>query len=63
MQPLGLSPFWIAVMFVVFFVVTTSASARRRREAQRRFEVKVCGHCGTTQPAHAVFCRACGRRI
>jgi ribosomal protein L40E len=63
MQPFVLSPFVILVLVVVFVVVATGSSSRRRREAARRYEMKVCGHCGTTQPAHAAFCRECGRRM
>jgi len=63
MQPFVLSPLVLFVFAVVFIVVVTGSSSRRRREAARRYEMKVCGHCGTTQPAHAAYCRECGRAM
>lgn len=58
------SPMWLLILILVVVVVTASSTARHRKELERRrWEVKVCPHCGASQPAHASFCRACGQRV
>lgn len=55
---------WLLILILVVVVVTASSTARHRKELERRrWEVKVCPHCGASQPAHASFCRACGQRV
>ena len=53
----------LLVMIVMFIVVATIASRRRKFLGRSRFDVIVCGHCGTSQPSHAAFCRQCGQRL
>jgi ribosomal protein L40E len=55
--------FWIIAVIVVIVLVATASSRRRRLMDRGRFGVGVCEHCGTSQPAHAAYCRKCGRRL
>lgn len=57
------SPAVLLVLLIVFVMIAVTASSRRRRLNDRRYEVRVCGQCGATQPPHAGFCRQCGARL
>ena len=58
------SPSWVLLAILVAIVIAvTSASRRRRRLDHGRWDVKVCGRCGTSQPPHAAYCRECGQHL
>jgi ribosomal protein L40E len=57
------APLLLLFLIVMILIVATASSRRRRMLDSRRFDLRVCGHCGTSQPPHAVFCRSCGRRL
>ena len=63
MTPIIHSPAWLLVMILVFLLIGVAAATRRRKEIQRGFDVKVCAHCGSSQPPHAGYCRQCGQRV
>lgn len=63
MVPLIESPTWLLILIAVVIFVAIASSKRRRLLDRQRFEVRVCRHCGASQPGHAAFCRTCGRRL
>jgi ribosomal protein L40E len=57
------SPVLILILLIAFVVIATTTASRRRKLNDQRYDVRVCGQCGATQPPHAGFCRDCGARL
>jgi ribosomal protein L40E len=54
---------WLMFWLIILIVVVITTSKRRKAIDGRRYDVKICPTCGTTQPGHAGYCRACGARV
>jgi ribosomal protein L40E len=63
MSVFDMTPFWMLVMTAVFLIIAATEARKRRLKDQRRFDVRVCGQCGASQPPHATFCRHCGKHL
>jgi ribosomal protein L40E len=63
MNSLASRPSWLLIMIVAVLVIAIVSAARRRKWMQRNFDVKVCAHCGASQPPHAGYCRQCGNKV
>ena len=63
MSPVEVVPMWLLILIIVIIFAATASSRRRRLLDSRRYDLRVCGHCGSSQPPHAVFCRSCGKRL
>jgi ribosomal protein L40E len=63
MQIILLSPVWLLILIFAIVFIATASARRRRMLERRRYDVRVCRQCGSSQPAHAAFCRQCGRRL
>jgi ribosomal protein L40E len=58
------SPSWFLIIAAMVVAFVSLKSARRRRRLERmRFDPRVCGRCGMSQPGHAAYCRHCGERL
>jgi ribosomal protein L40E len=63
MVPMIESPPWLLIIVLAIVFVVAISSRQRKRLERRRFEVRICRQCGTSQPSHAEFCRQCGTRL
>jgi ribosomal protein L40E len=54
---------WLEIIVLAIVVVGVMQSRRRKLLERRRYEIRVCRQCGSSQPAHAQFCRHCGQRL
>ena len=61
--PPTFAPSWMLLALVVVLLVIATSATRRLTRRQGRWDVKVCPHCGVSQPAHAAYCRGCGQNI
>ena len=52
-------PLIIFILAVILFLLVTS----RPSDELVRKEPRSCGECDTIHPAHANFCRRCGRKL
>ena len=63
MVPMFESPPWLLIIILVIVFVGAMSSKRRKMLERRRFDIRVCRQCGSSQPPHAQFCRQCGTRL
>lgn len=63
MVPMIESPPWLLIIVLAIVFVGVLSSKRRKLLDRRRYEIRVCRQCGSSQPAHAQFCRQCGTRL
>jgi ribosomal protein L40E len=63
MIPFITSPVELLILIFVIAFLAIASARRRRMLDHRRYDVRVCRQCGSNQPAHAAFCRQCGRRL
>jgi ribosomal protein L40E len=56
-----LPPFFVVVVVAVLIIVLITTAAQHKRHSPT--DQRLCAGCGTGHPAHAQFCRRCGRKL
>lgn len=60
MTSFALPPLFLLVLTVVLVIVLIGMATQGRQPPTHQ---RSCGGCGTGNPAHAQFCRRCGRKL
>jgi len=60
MTSFALPPLFLLVVAVVLVIVLIGMATQDRRPSAHE---RACGGCGMGNPAHAQFCRRCGRKL